>query len=189
MGGYEQSKPFSFVLWLRMIQAVFTVSSAATGLRICLNHTVCLKNVLDCASRHKPHYVSVKCEVSRGDGSVPGWCVFPCVCACVWVWVFKKKNLVWIVLLRIWTHSAINYYTLMQWLRAEESWGAVMERVTERIDLQYECKWLLIKTSWRSLKYGISEAFINTQITPKYSGVLLFNSTESINYGVFLNFF
>lgn len=69
-------------LWLRMIQAVFTVRSAATGLRICLTHTLYLKNVWDCASCHKPHYISAKCDVSRGAGSVPGWC-----CACVWLWV------------------------------------------------------------------------------------------------------
>lgn len=72
---------------LRMIQAVFTVGSAATGLRICLTHTLCLKNVLDCASCHKPHYVSAKCEVSRGAGTVPRWCV----CACVGLWVQVLK--------------------------------------------------------------------------------------------------
>lgn len=31
--------------------------------------------LLEKCSCHKPHYVSVKCEVSRGVGSVPGWCV------------------------------------------------------------------------------------------------------------------
>lgn len=50
------------------------VNSAATSLKICLTHTLCIKNVLDFASCHKPHYVSAKCEVSRGDGPVPGVC-------------------------------------------------------------------------------------------------------------------
>lgn len=79
MGRDEQSQPFSSVLWLRMMQAVLTVHSAALGLRICRTHTLCLKNVLDRASRHKPHYVSVKCE---------GWlCARIVLCACVCVWV------------------------------------------------------------------------------------------------------
>lgn len=62
-----------------MIQAVF---SAAPGLKICLTHTLCLNNVLDCASCHKPHYVSVKSEVSRGAGAVPRQCS-ACVCVSV----------------------------------------------------------------------------------------------------------
>lgn len=149
MGRYEQSKPFSSLLWLRMIQAAFTVSSAATGLRICLTHTLCLKNVLDCASCHKPHYVSAKCEVSRGAGSVPGWCcVFGCGCRC---W----KYLVWIVPLRIQTHSAINYYMLMQWLCAEECWEALMELG----DSVCVCVWIYCVNATKVgifVKYGIS---------------------------------
>lgn len=64
-----------------MIQAVF---SAAPGLRICLTHTLCLNNVLDCASCH--NYVSVKSEASRGAGAVPGRCS---VCVFLWVQVLK----------------------------------------------------------------------------------------------------
>ena len=53
-----------------------THSALFPGSGICLNHTHALpeKNVLGRASRHKPHYGSVKCEVSTGAGAVPGWC-------------------------------------------------------------------------------------------------------------------
>lgn len=72
MSSQNHSAPFRGSGWYRLFSQV---RSAAPGLRICLTHTLCLKNVLHCASCHKPHYVSVKCEVSRGVGSVPGWCV------------------------------------------------------------------------------------------------------------------
>lgn len=92
----RSQEPFSSAVWLWMIWAVFTVRSAARGLRICLTHTLCSKkkkkNVLVCASRHKPHYVSVKCEVSRGIGPTPQWCCArSCVrvCVCGWVQVLK----------------------------------------------------------------------------------------------------
>lgn len=101
--------------WSRLFPKV---SSAATGLRICLTHTLCLKNVLDCASCHKPYYVSAKCEVSRGFGSVPG--------GYVWLWVqVLKISCMNSSSEDINTHSAINYYMLMLGLCAEECWGAL----------------------------------------------------------------
>lgn len=163
-----------------MIQAVFTVGSAATGLRICLTHTLCLKNVLDCASCHKPHYVSVKCEVSREIGPVPRWCsVCACVSVCLCVCVCGCgcrcwKYLVWIVLLRIWTRSAINYYPLMQWLCVEECWEALLEWVTAFMDPLHEYRGPLIETKVGMLVSAVCSIFWGIFQYLKHCKVLAF---------------
>lgn len=74
--------------WLKMIQAVFhsQLSIHKPQDYAWTTHTL-LKNVLDCASCCKPHYVSAECEVS-GAGWVPAWC-----CGCLDVGVGVKNIL------------------------------------------------------------------------------------------------
>lgn len=72
MGRCEQSGPFSSCCVALDDTDCFHSALSSSGPKNMPDpHALLRKNVLDCASRHKPHYVSVKCEVSRGVGSVP----------------------------------------------------------------------------------------------------------------------